>query len=181
MKKIQDLGSFELQNGFRGRSRIYVQLWWLIQSTLFGCSPQFMYRWRVFLLKSFGAKIGSNVLIRPSARVTYPWKVRIGDNSWIGDNVTVYSLSDITIGADVVISQRSYICAATHDYSKTSFDMIGKKVTIEDQVWLATDVFVAPGINIGRGAVIGARSSVFKDVPPSTISVGNPSIVVRSR
>jgi len=181
MKKIQDLGSFELQNGFRGRSRIYVQLWWLIQSTLFGCSPQFMYRWRVFLLKSFGAKIGSNVLIRPSARVTYPWKVRIGDNSWIGDNVTVYSLSDITIGADVVISQRSYICAATHDYSKTSFDMIGKKVTIEDQVWLATDVFVAPGINIGRGAVIGARSSVFKDVPPGTMSVGNPSIVVRSR
>ena len=181
MKKIQDLGSFELQNGFRGRSRIYVQFWWLIQSTLFGCSPQFMYRWRVFLLKSFGAKIGSNVLIRPSARVTYPWKVRIGDNSWIGDNVTVYSLSDITIGTDVVISQRSYICAATHDYSKTSFDMIGKKVTIEDQVWLATDVFVAPGINIGRGAVIGARSSVFKDVPPGNISVGNPSIVVRSR
>jgi len=140
-----------------------------------------MYRWRVFLLNIFGADIGENVLIRPSARITYPWKISIGDNSWIGDNVTIYSLCEITIGADVVISQRSYICAATHDYSQTSFDMIGKQVTIEDQVWLATDVFVAPGINIGRGAVIGARSSVFKDVAASTISVGSPSIVVRSR
>jgi putative colanic acid biosynthesis acetyltransferase WcaF len=180
-KRYQDLGRFHLPSGFRGKGRLFVQFWWLIQSTLFGCSPQFMYRWRAFLLKLFGASIGCDVLIRPSARVTYPWKVSIGDRSWIGDDVTIYSLSEIKIGSDVVISQRSYICSATHDHLSLSFDMIGKSVTIEDEVWVATDVYVAPGITICKGAVVGARSSVFHNIPEGTVSIGSPAKVIKPR
>jgi len=177
----QKLDQFQLPQGFRGRSGWYVQLWWLVQSTLFAMSPQFMFGWRRFLLRLFGAKVGSGVLIRPSVRVTYPWKVLIGDRSWIGDNVVLYSLGEIEIGSDVVISQKSYLCVATHDHTRPSFDMIEKKITVEDQAWLATDVFVAPGVTIGRGALIGARSSVFSDMPAGMICFGSPARAVRAR
>jgi len=177
----QKLEQFRLPQGFRGRSGWYVQLWWLVQSTLFAMSPQLMYGWRNFLLRLFGAKVGDNVIIRPSVRVTYPWKVKIGDRVWIGDNTELYSLGEIEVGDDVVISQKSYLCAATHDFTKPSFDMIDKKITIEDQVWIATDVFVAPGVTVGRGALIGARSSVFTDMPGGMICVGSPAKPVKPR
>jgi putative colanic acid biosynthesis acetyltransferase WcaF len=179
--EYQRLDSFRLPNGFRGRSSVMVQLWWIVQSTLFAMSPQFMFAWRRFLLRLFGAKVGQGVLIRPSVRVTYPWKVTIGINTWIGDNAELYSLGEIEIGSDVVISQRSYLCSAAHDFSKSNFDIFAEKVVIEDQVWLATDVFVAPGVSIGRGSVIGARSSVFKNLPSGMLCYGSPAKPVRPR
>lgn len=179
--EYQKLSYFRLPVGFRGRSAIVVQLWWLVQSSLFAMSPQFMYGWRRFLLKLFGADIGVGVLIRPSVRVTYPWKVKIGNNTWIGDHAELYSLGEIVIGNDVVISQKSYLCAATHDYTKPSFDILEKAISIEDQVWIATDVYIAPGVTIARGALIGARSSVFVDMPESMICLGSPAKPVRKR
>jgi len=154
IQHYQKLGEARLPKGFRGRPAFIVQLWWIVQGTLFAMSPQFMYGWRRALLRLFGARIGVNVLIRPSVRVTYPWKVRIGDRCRIGDNAELYSLGDIDIGTDVVISQRSYLCAATHNYKKISFDIIESPISIEDQVWIAADVFVGPGVKIGRGARI---------------------------
>jgi putative colanic acid biosynthesis acetyltransferase WcaF len=181
LKNYQQLDQFQLPQNFRGKSAVTVQLWWLVQSTLFACSPQFMYGWRRFLLRLFGAKIGKNVIIRPTARIQFPWKVQIGDYSWIGDEVILYSLGSIEIGNDVVISQRCYICTGTHDAFKTTFDISSHKITIQDQCWLATDVFVAPGITIGRGSVVGARSSVFKDLPAGKICMGQPATVIKDR
>jgi putative colanic acid biosynthesis acetyltransferase WcaF len=114
-------------------------------------------------------------------KVTYPWKVNIGDYSWIGDDVTLYSLGCITVGRNVVISQKSYVCSASHDYRSPHFDIFISDVMIEDEVWLATDVYVAPGVTIKRGAVVGARSSVFKDLPAGMICVGSPAKPVKSR
>ena len=99
--RFQDLSSFRLPDEFRGRPSWYVQLWWLVQSLLFHTSPQALFGWRRFLLRLFGAQIGKNVLIRPSVMVTYPWKVSIGDYSWIGDDAVIYSLGDIRIGSHV--------------------------------------------------------------------------------
>jgi len=158
-----------------------VQLWWFVQGTLFAMSPQFMYGWRRNLLRLFGAKIGKNVLIRPSARVTYPWKVTIGDHTWIGDNAVLYSLGAIHLGKDVVISQESYLCAATHDYKSVAFDIVDTPITIEDQAWIAADVFVGPGVRIGRGCLVGARSSVFEEMPEGMICIGTPAKPTRPR
>lgn len=180
-KKVQDLNLFRVPNGFRGRPAWFVQLWWTVQSTVFGLSPQFMYGLRRFLLRLFGAKVGKKVLIRPSARVTYPWKVSIGDRAWIGDNAVLYSLGEITIGADSVISQKCYVCAGGHDYTKPGFDIYADKIEIGDCVWIASDVFVAPGVKVGDGAVVGARSSVFASLPPYTVCYGNPAKPVRKR
>ena len=178
---MQTLTKFKLPKNFRDRSALIVQLWWATDFFLFKLSPQIMYGWRRFLLRLFGAKIGKGVIIRPSASITYPWKVNIGDCSWIGDNVKLYSLGEIEIGSNVVISQKSYLCAASHDYTKEDFPIWSKKITIEDECWLATDVYVAPGVTIGRGTVVGARSSVFKDLPTTKVCVGSPAVVIKDR
>jgi len=181
LKKYQQLDKFQLPQNFRGKGAVTVQLWWLVQSTLFAWSPQFMYAWRRFLLRAFGAKIGKKVIIRPTVRTQFPWKVSIGDHSWIGDDVVLYSLGEIEIGAHVVISQKSYICTGTHNSTAEKFDIYAHKVIIEDQCWIATDVYVAPGITIGRGTLVGARSSVFKDLPSGKICLGSPAQVVKDR
>ena len=123
---MQKLNSFKLPNNFRGRNAFVVQLWWLVQSLFFKNSPQFLYGFRRFLLRLFGAKIGKKVIIRPTVRITYPWKVVIGDFSWIGDDVVLYSLGEIEIGENVVISQKSYLCAASHDYLQSNFAIFAK-------------------------------------------------------
>jgi putative colanic acid biosynthesis acetyltransferase WcaF len=179
--KWQKLEQFKLPDNFRGRGVIVVQLWWLIQSTLFACSPQFAYKWRNFLLRIFGAKIGQNVIVRPSVRITYPWKLTIKDNAWVGDYVDLYTLGEITIGKNAVVSQKSYLCTGSHDYQSESFDIFAKPIVIEDEAWVATDVFIAPGVTIGKGAVIGARSSVYQNMPEGMICIGNPAKPIKSR
>jgi putative colanic acid biosynthesis acetyltransferase WcaF len=178
---FQKLNEFRQPPDFRGRSAIVVQLWWIVQGTLFAWSPQFMYGWRRFLLRLFGAKISKGVLIRPSVRFTYPWKVTIGEYSWIGDDVTLYSLGEILIGKNTVMSQKSYLCTGSHDFNKVAFDIYAKPINIEDEVWVATDVFIAPGVTIGKGAVVGARSTVLHDLPGGMICYGNPAKAVKKR
>src|SRR5690349_10951320 len=107
-RRYQDLSRFTLPEDFRGRSAYFVQLWWLVQAILFRASPQVMKEWRNFLLRRFGARIGEKAQIRPTVRVTYPWKVTVGAYSWLGDDVEVYSLGPITIGQHAVVSQGTY-------------------------------------------------------------------------
>ncbi|MEF9891154.1 MULTISPECIES: colanic acid biosynthesis acetyltransferase WcaF [Citrobacter] len=178
---MQDLSGFNVPGGFRGGGVIKVQLWWAVQATLFRWSPQVMYRWRAFLLRMFGAKIGKNVVIRPSVKITYPWKLTLGDYAWVGDDAVLYTLGDITIGAHAVISQKSYLCTGSHDYASQHFDINATPIVVGDKCWLATDVFVAPGVTIGDGTVVGARSSVFKSLPANVVCRGNPAVVTRER
>lgn len=158
-----------------------VLIWQLVQATLFGLSPRPLYAWRSFLLRLFGAKIGRGVEIRPTSRIAFPWKLEIGDRVWVSDNTELYSLAPIRIGSHSVISQRSYLCAAKHDHRRADFAMIAGPITIGSQVWLATDVFVAPGVTIGDGAVVGARSSVFSDIPSGAMAYGTPALVKGQR
>jgi len=180
-RPVQDLRLFRLPENFRGRSAWTVQLWWLVQATLFNLSPQVLYGWRRWLLRLFGATIGRGVLLRPSVQITYPWKVSIGDWSWIGDNVSLYSLGAIEIGENVVISQNSYLCTGSHDFRKASFDIYAQKIVVEPESWIAADVFVAPGVRIGHGAVVGARSTVLQDLPSMMVCHGNPARSIRPR
>ncbi|WP_299127948.1 putative colanic acid biosynthesis acetyltransferase [uncultured Winogradskyella sp.] len=181
MRNIQNLKAFKTPKSFRGKGVLYVQLWWLVQATLFKWSPQFMYSWRRFLLRMFGAKIGKKVIIRPSVEITYPWKVSIGDYSWVGDDVVLYSLGEIEIGSNTVVSQKSYICTGSHHYNSETFEIYSKKVTIGNKCWLATDVYVAPAVTIGDFTVVGARSSVFSDLPANKVCVGSPAKAIKDR
>lgn len=174
--EVQDLARFAQPAGFRGRSAFVVQLWWIVQATLFRGSPQFMYGWRRFLLRLFGARIGNRVLVRSTVRVTYPWKLSIGDHSWIGDFAELYTLGPIEIGANAVVSQYAYLCTGSHDFRSLSFDIYQKPIRVEDQAWVAAGVFVHPGVTIGRGSVVGARSVVAADTEPFVIYAGAPAV-----
>lgn len=178
---MQELRQFSVPKGFRGGHVIKVQLWWAVQATLFKLSPQIAYRWRAALLRLFGAHIGKGVIIRPSVTITYPWKLTLGDYSWVGDDAVLYTLGPISVGANSVISQKSYLCTGSHDYASAHFNITAAPIVIGEKCWLATDVFVAPGVSIGDGTVVGARSSVFTSLQANMICRGSPAVAIRQR
>jgi len=179
--KYQDLARFRVPASFRGRSIWIVQLWWIVQTTIFRMSPQFMYEWRNFLLRCFGAKIGQGVKIRSSVKITYPWKLQIGNNSWVGDDCDLYTLGKITIGNNVAIAHRVYICTGTHNYKSLYFEILAEEVVIEDEVWIPNDVFIGPGVTVGFGTVVGTRSTVLQNLPSGMICYGYPAKPIKPR
>ncbi len=171
-----DLSKYD-QSGFdRGKPSWFILIWWFVQAIAFPLSLHNCNGFRCWLLRLFGAKIGQNVIIRPTARFTYPWKVTIGDYCWIGDDVVFYSLDQIAIASHCVISQKSYLCTGSHDIKDPNFGLINAPIMIGNGVWVASDCFIAPGVKIGANAVIGARSSVFKNLPENQVAWGNPCI-----
>lgn len=137
--------------------------------------------WRAIVLRLFGAKVGKNANVYASVRIWAPWNLEIGDYSSIGPEVDFYNQGKITIGNHSIISQKSYLCASTHDFEVVDFPLICKPIFIEDQVWIAADAFIGPGVTIKEGAVVGARSAVFKSVNPWSVVGGNPAKYIRDR
>lgn len=181
MKNIVRLDLYNQDWYTRGRSNAVVLLWWLVQGSLFRYSLHNMYGWRRFLLRLFGAKIGVGVQIRATARITYPWKVSIGDFSWIGDFAELYSLDRIEIGNHVVVSQYAYLCTGSHDITDPHFGLMIKPVVLKDGAWVATGAFVYPGVTIHEMGVAGAKSLVTKDIPSNEIHVGMPAVFLKKR
>ncbi len=170
------------QRGYHpGRSKVMVLLWWFLQAVIFPVTLHAHHGPRRWLLRLFGAKVGQGVVIRPTARFTYPWHVTLGDHSWVGDDVVLYSLAPITVGDHCVISQRSYLCTGSHDINDPRFGLVVKPVTIENGVWLASDCFVSPGVIVGANSVVGARSSVYRSLPAGYVCFGNPCRPVAPR
>ncbi|HIK13170.1 MAG TPA: colanic acid biosynthesis acetyltransferase WcaF [Oscillatoriaceae cyanobacterium M33_DOE_052] len=158
----------------RGRPGWVVLLWWFVQAVTFPLTPQPLHFLRCLILRLFGARLGRGVAIRPTARFTYPWKVTIGDYSWIGDDVVLYSLDHISIGSHCVISQNTYICTGSHDPQDRAFGLVTQAIAIGNGAWIAADCFIGPGVQIGANALIGARSSVFSHMPAATVCWGSP-------
>ena len=171
---LVDLRQYDQSDFDRGRPSWFILWWWFVQAIAFPLTLHNAHNFRCWLLRLFGAKIGTGVVIRPSARFTYPWKVTIGDYSWIGEDVVFYSLDEIVIGSHCVISQKSYLCTGSHDFKDKAFGLITSPIIIENGAWVATDCFIAPGVTVGANTVIGARSSVFKDIPAQQVAWGNP-------
>lgn len=177
----QDLSRFSVDKDFRGRSPFSVLLWQLIQSTLFGLSPQPLYGWRRWLLRIFGANVGRGVLVRPTARITYPWKVKLGDYCWIGDHAEIYSLGAITIGPHAVVSQRCYICTGSHNPNEITFPLIAQPIVIEAEAWIAANCFIAPGVTVGSGTIVAACSVVLGNLPSGVVAAGAPATIRKHR
>lgn len=137
--------------------------------------------WRILVLRLFGAKIGKNSCINASVKIWAPWNLEIGNYSSIGPKVDCYNQGKIKIGNHTVISQKTYLCASTHDHTIANYPLICKPIEIENQVWIAADAFIGPGVTVREGAVIGARTSVFKDVEPWVVVGGNPAKFLKKR
>jgi len=156
-------------------------LWGVVWATLFRPTPRPFHAWRRLLLRSFGAKLGPRANVYQSARIWAPWNLEMEEGSCLGDFVDAYSVDKIRLGKGAVVSQYSYLCTASHDYHDSGHPLITAPITIQAKAWVTADVFVAPGVTIGEGAVVTARSSVFSDIDPWKVASGNPAVVVRSR
>lgn len=176
-----NLSQYSQPDYSRGRSKAVVMLWWLVQGSLFKFSLHNMYGFRRRLLRIFGARIGPGVKIRASAHFTYPWKVSIGENSWVGDRAQLYSLDEIVIESNSVVSQDAYLCTGTHDIEDPGFSLITSPITVKEGAWVAAGVFVYPGVTIHRNAVAAARSTVLKSIPPNEVHAGMPAKFVKER
>ena len=154
---------------------------WGICKPVFRFSPRIMFRWRCFLLRLFGAKIGRNVHIYNSSDIYFPWNLDVGDWSSIGENVLIYNLGMVHIGSKTTISHRAHICAGTHDYTDPVLPLKKIPIHIADQVWVCADSYIGPGVHVGEGAVVGARAVVIKDVKEWTVVAGNPAKPIKTR
>lgn len=159
-------------------ARLMWSITWLL---LFRPSPRVFHGWRRFLLRLFRAKIGRGVRIYPSAQVWAPWHLEMGDFSCLGPQVDCYCVAPIRIEAHAVVSQYSYLCSASHDYEQPGFPLITGPIVIGEGAWVAADAFVGMGVTVGKGAVIGARASVYKDVEPWIVVGGNPARFIKKR
>jgi putative colanic acid biosynthesis acetyltransferase WcaF len=164
----------------RGRARVVEALWLLTQWALVaswipGAAHR---RW---LLRAFGAKIGEGVDIKPGVRVKFPWRLEVGDHSWLGENVWIDNLDKVSIGANCCISQGAYLCTGSHDWSRSTFDLITAPIRIDEGAWIAACSKIGPGVTVGEGAVLGLGSVANKDLQPWTIYLGVPAVYVRAR
>src|ERR1700730_12354726 len=163
----------------RGAPRWKEALWVATRCLFFQTPIPFPTVWKCLLLRLFGGKIGSNVVIRASIFISFPWRLSIGDDVWIGDGVWILSLAPVTIESNVCLSPRAYPCTGTHEYRKETFELITQPIVIHEGSWVAANAFVGPGIEVGPDSVISAASVVLQSVPARTIVRGNPAVVVK--
>lgn len=144
-------------------------------------TPRPFHAWRCMIVRLFGAKLGRNIRLYPSVKIWAPWNLIMGDDSCLGPDVDCYCVDKITLGAHSTVSQYSFLCTASHDYTDVSMPLITAPIIIGEHAWVTADVFIAPGVTVGDGAVVIARSSVFTDVEPWTVIAGNPAQPVKPR
>jgi putative colanic acid biosynthesis acetyltransferase WcaF len=136
---------------------------------------------KVALLRLFGATIGQGVRIKPGVKVKFPWRLTVGDHTWLGENLWIDNLAPVTIGDHVCLSQGVYLCTGNHDWSQPTFDLRLGEIHIESSSWVAAKAVVGPGVTIGEGALLSLGSVTTQSLKPWTIYSGNPAQAVKSR
>lgn len=167
--------AFSLQN------RLARALWGVTAALLFRTSPRPMHRWRAFLLQRFGAKLGKGVHIYPRVKVWAPWNLVCEDYVGVGDGAELYNPAPMRLGEFCVISQDSYLCGATHDYNDPAFPLLAYEMTVGARAWICARACVAPGVNVGEGAVLALASVATRNLEPWTVYAGSPARPVRER
>lgn len=166
------------------RREVFLRLLWgCVQSTLFRWSPRPCHAFRARLLRCFGADIPApaQVVVFPTVQITFPWKLSLAPRAMLGPHVVVYNLAPISLARGANVSQRTHLCAGSHDFNRWSMPLTSAPIRLEANTWIAADVFVGPGVTVGELSVVGARSVVMRDLPARKICVGHPCRPVRDR
>jgi putative colanic acid biosynthesis acetyltransferase WcaF len=164
-----------------GASRFKQMTWYFINILFFKNSFNILSSLKVALLKLFGARLGQGVVIKPAVNIKYPWKLQVGDHSWIGEKVWIDNLSDVIIGRNVTLSQGSLLLTGTHDHTQTTFDFMAYPIILEDGVWIGARAVVSGGSTCRSHSILGINSVAEKDLEAYTIYKGNPAVPVIKR
>lgn len=136
---------------------------------------------KVFILKMFGAKIGSGVVIKQRVNIKYPWKLNIGNNVWIGEQVWIDNLGEVVIEDNACLSQGAMLLCGNHNYKKKTFDLIVQNIKIEEGAWVGAKTVVCPGVTCKSHSVLTVGSMATKSLDPYGIYAGNPAKKMRER
>lgn len=168
MNATRRLGQFTGAGYDKGRPPTTQLAWLLVSGTVFTrwwCPPSV----RARILRAFGASVGTGTNIRHHVKIHWPWKLIVGDDTWIGEGAYLLNLEPITLGSDVCISQQAMLCTGSHDARSPSFEFDNAPIVVEDGAWVATRATVLRGVRVGAGAVVGATALVTRDVPPHAV------------
>lgn len=174
-KQIRPVSELPISN------KLARMLWGVAWILLFRITPRPFHAWRCLVLGVFGARIGRGVRVYQSVKIWAPWNLTMGNRSCLGDYVDCYNVGEVCLEEGAIVSQYSYLCTASHDYDHHSNSLTFAPIRICKNAWIAADVFVGPGVTVGAGAVIAARSTVIKDVPEWTVVAGMPLRVIGQR
>jgi len=178
--KTTDLSSFN-NSWYNPGSKLKI-LAWYFTNVLFLINPLNPFSsLKVFVLKLFGAKIGRNVLIKPSVNIKYPWLLTIGNNVWIGEEVWIDNLAKVTIGDNVCISQGAMLLCGNHNYKKTTFDLMIGEIHLHEGSWVGAKAVICPDVQIKSHSIISVGSIVTSDTEEYSIYKGNPAVKIRER
>lgn len=180
MTKKTDLSKFNNAWYKPGGSVIKRGVWYLINATVINSYMPFS-SVKIFWLKVFGANIGNGVVIKPHVNIKYPWRLKVGDNVWIGEKVWIDNLDDVEIGNNVCISQGAMLLCGNHNYSKSTFDLITGKIVLEEGVWIGTKAVVCPGTTVRSHAVLTVGSVASGELEAYAIYSGSKAVKVKTR
>ena len=176
-----DLSKFD-NSWYKSGGNFVKRSLWYYTNVLFFLNPWCpLSSLKIFLLKLYGAKIGKGVIIKPAVNIKYPWRLKIGNDTWIGEKVWIDNLADVEVGDNVNISQGAMLLCGNHDYKKPAFDLIIGNIKLEAGVWIGAKSIVAPGITCKSHSILAVNSVATKDLEEYTIYQGNPAVEVRKR
>lgn len=153
---------------------------WALCRPLFYLTPRPFWVVRRTMLRMFGAEVGADAHIYPSAVISMPWNISFGARCAVGRGVKLYALGPMRIGTAATISQYAHLCGGTHDWRDPNRALIKSCIEIGDGAWVCADAFIGPDVTIGPGAIVGARAVAVKDVPDNAIVAGNPARIIRT-
>lgn len=162
-------------------SKIKIILWTLTSALLFRTSLPVPSAFKAVILKLFGADIGTGVVIKPSVNIKYPWKLNIGDNTWVGEDVWIDNLDSVNIGNNCCLSQGCYLLTGNHDFSSSTFDLMVSGINIKNEAWVGAKAVVCPGVTLQRASILTVGSIATKNLDELGIYQGNPAIKVKER
>lgn len=176
-----DLSRYSSGSFDRGAGRGRELLWILVSLLLFRLCPLKLSALKVAVLRAFGARVGRGVVIKPGAKILFPWRLMVGDHVWLGEESWVLNLAPVTIESHVCLSQRAWLCTGNHDYRSAGFELIARPIHLERGAWVGAGAFVGPGVRVGTHAVLCAASVASRDLEPFGVYQGNPAVKVRQR
>lgn len=181
MKQTVDLGKYNNEWYNTNAGAVKRTVWYFVNAIIFNSGLFPLNGLKKSLLKAFGCKVGTKVVIKPNVNIKYPWLLKIGDNSWIGENVWIDNLTHVTIESDVCISQGAMILCGNHNYKSVSFDLIVKPITLKKGCWVGARSIVCPGVTLNINSILTVGSIANNDLDEDMIYTGNPAKPIRKR